>query len=84
VDVPAASGRGAALLGARAAGLLSFDDISGPLAPAAHLVAEPDPAMAAFHAERHATFRRIVSALKATQASAEGPGGHSGLQAGAA
>jgi len=64
VDVPAASGRGAALLGAHAAGLLSFDDIQGPLAPPAHLVAEPDPAMAAFHAERHAQFRRIVSALR--------------------
>jgi xylulokinase len=63
VDVPAASGRGAALLGAIAAGLLSLDDVQGPLAPPAHLVAEPDPAMAAFHAERHARFRRIVSAL---------------------
>ena len=79
-DVPAASGRGAALLGAHAAGLLSFADIQGPLAPPARLVAEPDPAMAAFHAERHARFRQIVSALKATQASAErdtGPGGPS-------
>jgi hypothetical protein len=87
VDVPPASGRGAALLGAHAAGLLSFDDIQGPLAPPAHLVAEPDPAMTAFHAERHATFRRIVSALKDTRASAEEAGeagGHSGLQAGAA
>jgi xylulokinase len=63
VDVPAASGRGAALLGAIAAGLLSVDDVQGPLAPLARLVAEPDPAMAAFHAERHARFRRIVSAL---------------------
>jgi xylulokinase len=63
VDVPAASGRGAALLGAIAAGLLNVDDVQGPLAPPAHLVAEPDPAMAAFHAERHARFRRIVSAL---------------------
>ena len=63
VDVPAASGRGAAVLGAIAAGLLSLDDVQGPLAPPAHLVAEPDPAMAAFHAERHARFRRIVSAL---------------------
>jgi xylulokinase len=68
VDVPGASGRGAALLGAIAAGLLSLDDVQGPLAPPAHLVAQPDPAMAAFHAERHARFRRIVSAL----------GGHSG------
>jgi len=67
VDVLAASGRGAALLGAIAAGLLSFDDITGPLAPTARLVAEPDPVMAAFHAERHARFRRIVAALKTTQ-----------------
>jgi xylulokinase len=63
VDVPAASGRGAALLGARAAGLLSFADIQGPLAPPARLVAEPDPAAAAFHAERHARFLRVVAAL---------------------
>jgi len=63
VDVPAASGRGAALLGAHAAGLLSFDDIQGPLAPPARLAAEPDPTAAACHAERHARFRCIVSAL---------------------
>jgi xylulokinase len=67
VDMPAASGRGAALLGATAAGLLSFDDIGGPLAPPAALVAEPDRDRAAFHAERHARFRRTVSALKAIQ-----------------
>jgi xylulokinase len=66
VDVSAASGRGAALLGAAAAGLLSFGDIQGPLAPAARLVAEPDPVMAAFHADRHTRFQRIVSALKTT------------------
>jgi xylulokinase len=65
-DVPAASGRGAALLGAHAAGLLSFDDITGPLAPPASLAAEPDPAMTAFHAERHARFRHIVPALRLT------------------
>lgn len=64
VDVPAASGRGAALLGAIAAGLLGFDDAGGPLAPPARLAAEPDPAMAVFHAERHARFRRIVSTLR--------------------
>ena len=66
VDVPAASGRGAALLGACAAGLLSFADIQGPLAPQARLAAEPDPAAVAFHAERHARFRRVVAALKGT------------------
>jgi len=64
VDVPAASGRGAALLGAHAAGLLSFADIQGPLAPSARFVAEPDQATAAFHAERHTRFRRIVAALR--------------------
>ena len=63
-DVPAASGRGAALLGACAAGLLSFGDIAGPLAPPAALVAEPDPAMVPVRAERHARYRRVVSALK--------------------
>jgi xylulokinase len=74
VDVPAVSGRGAALLGAHAAGLLSFADIQGPLAPAARLVAEPDPAAAAFHTERHARFQRVVAALGDTQRSAGRPG----------
>jgi xylulokinase len=64
VDVPAASGRGAALLGAVAAGLLGFGDCGGPLAPPAVLAAEPDPAMAAWHAERHARFRRVTAALR--------------------
>jgi xylulokinase len=69
VDVPAASGRGAALLGAIAAGLLGFDDCAGRLAPPARLAAEPDPARAAMYAERHGRFRGVVSALR-TQ---EGP-----------
>ncbi|MGD0558578.1 MAG: FGGY family carbohydrate kinase [Streptosporangiaceae bacterium] len=75
VDVPAASGRGAALLGAHAAGLLSFADIQGPLAPSARFVAEPDQAAAAFHAERHTRFRRIIAALKTAQISTERAGG---------
>jgi len=70
VDVPAASGRGAALLGAVAAGLLSFDDIQGPLAPPARLVAEPDPAIAASHAERHGRFRHVVSVLRPAEGAA--------------
>ena len=74
VDVPAASGRGAALLGAAAAGLLSFDQISGALAPLAHLVAEPDPAAAAFHTERHARFRRVVAALRQSSPGQSSPG----------
>jgi xylulokinase len=85
VDVPAASGRGAALLGAHAAGLLSFDDIAGPLAPPAGLVAEPDPAMTAFHADRHARFRRAVSVLRsAGGCSEEGPSKEGPSEEGAA
>jgi xylulokinase len=64
VDVPAASGRGAALLGAIAAGRLGFEDCAGPLAPPAHLAAEPDPARAAVYTERHDRFQRAVSALR--------------------
>ena len=73
VDVPAASasGRGAALLGACAAGLLSFDDIYGPLAPPATLAAEPDPGGAAIRAERYARFRRVVSALRPREGCAQ-------------
>jgi xylulokinase len=72
VDVPAASGRGAALLGAITADLLSLDEIQGPLAPPASLVAEPDPAMTAFYAERQARFRRIITALGEPSIGAEG------------
>jgi xylulokinase len=64
VDVPAASGRGAALLGAIAAGLLGFDDCAGALAPPAVLAAEPDPARAAVYTERHARFKHAVAALR--------------------
>jgi len=84
VDVPAASARGAALLGASAAGLVSLRDIQGPLAPPARLVAEPDPARADFHRERHWRFRHIVSALKITRASAERAAGPSDGAEGAA
>ncbi len=84
VDVPAASGRGAALLGASAAGLISWRDIEGPLAPAARLVAEPNSALADFHRERHSRFRHIVSALKITGASAERAAGASDGAEGAA
>ena len=66
----ASAASGAALLGACAAGLLSLADIQGPLAPQARLAAEPDPAAVAFHTERHARFRRIVTALKPARLSA--------------
>src|SRR6202012_383155 len=63
IDVPAASGRGAALLGALGVDLMAFGQTTGALAPPTHLVAEPDPAAVAFHAERHARFRQVVTAL---------------------
>jgi xylulokinase len=84
VDVPAASGRGAALLGASAAGLISWRDIEGPLAPPAGLVAEPDRARAGFHRERHARFRDTVSALKFSGAAAGRAAGPSDGAEGAA
>ena len=40
------------------------------------LAAEPDPAAAAFHAGRYATFRRTVSLLQQNQNLAERPGSH--------
>jgi xylulokinase len=64
VDVPAASGRGAALLGAIAAGLLGFEDCAGALAPSAVLAASPDPRWTGVYAERHARFRHAVTALR--------------------
>ncbi len=69
VDVPAASGRGAALLGAIGAGLLGFEDCAGPLAPPSALAAEPDPLRTAVSRERHARFQHAVAALR----SPEGP-----------
>jgi xylulokinase len=69
VDVPAASGRGAALLGAISAGLLGFEDCAGPLAPPARLAAEPDQSRAAVYEERHARFQHAVSALRVPEGS---------------
>jgi len=72
VDVPAASGRGAALLGAIAAGLLGFDDCAGALAPPAALAAEPDQGRVAWYAERHVRFQGVVSALRSHSRAQEG------------
>ena len=74
VDVPAASGRGAALLGARAAGLA--DEASGlaPRLPEPLVVAEPRPAAGRLSQDRHHAFRQRVLALRATRA--DRPGDH--------
>jgi xylulokinase len=64
VDVPAASGRGAALLGAIACGRLGFEDCAGPLAPPSVLAAAPEASLAALYTERHGRFRQAVAALR--------------------
>jgi len=64
VDVPAASGRGAALLGAAVAGMVSTADIQGPLAPVARPVAEPTAAAGEHFLNRRGEFHRIIEALR--------------------
>ena len=64
VDVAAASGRGAALLGARAAGLLDEPALLALLPPVGEPAASPEPDATAFFDERHALFRRRVKALR--------------------
>ena len=63
VDTPAASGRGAGLLGARVAGLVSADDITGRLAPTAELVAEPRADLHAITEDRRGRFHELVLQL---------------------
>ncbi|GIF23097.1 xylulokinase [Actinoplanes tereljensis] len=60
VDVPAASGLGAALLGARAAGLIDHIPPRPSSAAAGH---QPGPRHEQYH-DRHAAFRRKVRALR--------------------
>jgi xylulokinase len=72
VDVPAASGRGAALLGARAAGLA--DEATGLASriPEPLLVAEPRAGAGRLCQDRHHAFRQRVPALRAAQAGRPG------------
>ena len=65
VDVAAASGRGAALLGARAAGLLDESSLLSLLPPPGDQATVPRAEHAARYAERHATFQQRVRALRA-------------------
>lgn len=69
VDTPAASGRGAALLGARAADLVSEEDITGRLAPATRLVAEPQTDRARTVEDRQARFH--VQVLRLSERTAD-------------
>ena len=69
VDVTAASGRGAALLGARAAGLMDEGALLASVPDVGEPAAAPRADAAMFYAERHALFRRRVAALRADQQS---------------
>jgi sugar (pentulose or hexulose) kinase len=64
VDVPAASARGAALLAARAAGLIDEPSLLENLAQATTVVAEPRADRHAYFTDRHHTFVRTVQALR--------------------
>jgi xylulokinase len=64
VDVPAASGRGAALLGARAAGLMDEQTLLARLPPVTDVVARPRQYRVSSYAERHQSFTRKVAALR--------------------
>jgi xylulokinase len=63
VDTPAASARGAALLGAVAAGLLDEGDLSTAAVAHTTLVAEPGAGAAALE-PRRARFHRVLAALR--------------------
>ena len=64
VDVPAASGRGAAMLGARAAGSLDEPALLDLLTPDSEPVADPQEATAAVYAERREHFDQTLQALR--------------------
>ncbi len=64
VHVPAASGRGAALLGARAAGNLDEAALLAVIAPQSEPVAEPQEPAAAVYAQRRDRFDRTLQSLR--------------------
>jgi xylulokinase len=64
VEVPGASARGAAMLGARAAGLLTEDEVVQAMTPSRTELTTPDPGRAAFYAERLARFHATVELLR--------------------
>lgn len=66
VHVPAASGRGAALLGACAAGRLDERSLPDLLTPQSRSAADPDQHRIETYAERRHEFRRLVHTLQQT------------------
>ena len=75
LDVTAASGRGAAVLGAKAAGLRNEPELLEQLAPVMSSAAQPRAACSDRYLERHQEFVRKVHALRATDPGPSGPGG---------
>jgi len=65
VDIPAASGRGAAMLGGLGAGQLSEPQLLAELAPTLAHAAIPDPGRATYYDDRHAQFLTTVTQLRA-------------------
>jgi xylulokinase len=66
MDIPAASGRGAAVLGARAAGLIDEPTLLKNLVPVTAGVIEPRGERQDQYTERHDTFTRTLHALRGT------------------
>ncbi|HEY0168215.1 MAG TPA: FGGY family carbohydrate kinase [Jatrophihabitans sp.] len=75
VDVAAASGRGAAALGAKAAGLADEPALLKRLAPVTSSAARPQAGRSDWYGVRHQAFARKLHALRATDPDAMGPGG---------
>lgn len=69
VAVPGASGRGAAFLAARAAGLLDEQRIVALGTPAVTSVVRPDPESTARHHDRRTRFRETVDRLRSVSPS---------------
>jgi xylulokinase len=69
VDVPAASGRGAALLGSRAAGIMDEPALLAVLAQVTELAAvEPRGGLSAYYGERYQVFTHQVHTLRTNPA----------------
>ncbi|MDQ1739639.1 MAG: xylulokinase [Pseudonocardiales bacterium] len=80
VDVAAASGRGAAMLGGKAAGVLDEHLLLEHLRPVTSLAVLPEIHRSARYAERHHGFLRKLHALRATDSEPANPTGVAGVR----
>jgi xylulokinase len=69
VAIPAASSRGAALLGARASGLMDEQSLVSLAAPTVTSVVDPDPRTAALYRDRRTRFRETIDHLRSANTS---------------